>query len=677
MRRNIKSLLAGFAALTVAFAAGQPVYAKPSPEPIEIKTFAGAYLAGRVAESDDDLDSAIAYYKQALAFDPDDQPLQQSLMLALISRGRFSESLPYAEKLKAVPEVERVSRLALAVEAMRTAKYKDAENWLKVALESDLDRLISNLMTAWAKLGDKDAAGSLKLLTELKGPQWYGTFVSYHKALIAEAAGMKDEAEKAYSETMDNVAAGTAAPDAYLRSAEAYTGFLARAGRKNEALAVLDRADAFAANRIQLNILRDKVNKGETIAPMIPTPADGASELLLNLGLALNRGGGEPFVRLYLQLALALNSGNDFALMNLAEVAEQQEDPEGAIDLYKRVPAASPFKRVAEMQLGLNLADLDRKDEAVDHLKKLLDADRKDMRAYLALGGVYGSKEDFRSAAGVYDEAVKHLAFATRTDWNVFYQRGIAYERLKEWPKAEPNFRRALQLFPDQPQVMNYLGYSWVDMNSNLEEGLNLIRKAVDLRPSDGYIVDSLGWAYYRLGRFDEAVTELERAVSLKPDDAVLNDHLGDAYWRVGRQLEATFQWNHARDLKPEPDVLAIVQKKLKEGMPPLEKKAADGTKPVVPEPAPLKKTEAAPPQPVTPQPVAPEAPAVVPEVAPVASEAVPAAYVVQPGQSLWSIAVERLNSGERYREIINLNPQLRNPNQLVPGTKLKLPVKN
>ena len=89
----------------------------------------------------------------------------------------------------------------------------------------------------------------------------------------------------------------------------------------------------------------------------------------------------------------------------------------------------------------------------------------------------------------------------TRANWNIFYQRGIAYERLKQWPKAEPNFRKALELFPDQPQVLNYLGYSWVDMNMNLEEGLDLIRKAVDLRPSDGYIVDSLGWAYYRLGR--------------------------------------------------------------------------------------------------------------------------------------------------------------------------------
>mgnify|MGYP000697501757 CR=1 FL=1 len=402
------------------------------------------------------------------------------------------------------------------------------------------------------------------------------------------------------------------------------------------------------------------------------TPQEGASETLLNLGTALNRGGGEPFVRLYLQLALALTPNNDVALMHLAEVAEQQEDSQGAIDLYRRVPASSPFARIAQMQIGLNLADLDKKDEAVTQLKKLLAADPNDMRAYLALGGVYASKEDFRSAANLYDEAAAKLTNPDRDDWNVFYQRGIAYERLKEWPKAEPNFKKALELFPNQPQVMNYLGYSWVDMNRNLDEGLGLIRKAVDLRPSDGYIVDSLGWAYYRLGRFGEAVTELERAVSLKPDDPVLNDHLGDAYWRAGRRLEATFQWSHARDLKPEPDILASVQKKLAEGMPSLDPKAAGTPKPAAPQPAPVKKTEL----------IVPAAPAIPPQLAPPAKQptaapeikATPASHVVQPGQSLWSIAVERLGNGERYIEIIDLNPQLRNPGRLLPGTELILP---
>jgi tetratricopeptide (TPR) repeat protein len=583
--RNRFLWLASVSALAATFLIGPPALANRAVDPApEIGSFTGAYLAARIAEDDNDMNSAIEYYRRALDFDPDNQELQQSLMTSLISTGRLDEALPLAEKLKSVAEVERFSRVTLAVDAIRKKDYRDAGDWLKLALESDLDRLITGLMSAWTKVGQNQGSEALNDLNVLQGPEWFELFTSYHRGLIAEASGMPDDAAASYQATLDNAASGSAAPETWLRSAEAFAGFLARKGDKTEALAVIDKADEIAAGRLPLMSLREKIEKGEKIPPLIVTPADGASEVLLDLGGALNRGGGEPYVKLYLQLALALKPNSDAVLLQLASVAEQQEDSDGAIELYKKIPEASPLKRAAEMQLGLNLADLKRYDEAIPHLKKLVAADPSDMRAYLSLGGVYASKEDFKSAAETYDQAAEHLKDPTSANWNIFYQRGIAYERLKQWPKAEPNFRKALELFPDQPQVMNYLGYSWVDMNLNLDEALDMIRKAVDLRPSDGYIVDSLGWAYFRLNRFDEAVVELERAVSLKPDDPVLNDHLGDAYWRAGRKLEATFQWAHARDLKPDPDVLLSVQKKLKEGLPPLEGKTALEA-PTAPEP--------------------------------------------------------------------------------------------
>jgi tetratricopeptide (TPR) repeat protein len=663
MRQRRLSWLAGVSALAGLMMAGLPAEARQTAEPVEIGSFTGAYLAARVAEVDNDLDSAIAYYKQALAFDPQNRQLQQSLMLALIAQGRFDESLPYAEKLKAVPDIERFSRVALAVDAFRNKDYAAAETMLKLAVESDLDRLITAVMTAWAKSGAGQSTEALAGLDKVKGPEWYALFKTYHRALIAESAGMTGEAEKAYQAAFDNVSAGGAAPETWIRVAEAYAGFLAQRGDKDKAIEVLDKAEEFSTGRLPLVALREKIEKGQPISRLVAGPADGASEILLNLGAALNRGGGEPFVRLYLQLALALRPDSDIVLLQLAAVAEQQDQAEEAIALYGRIPADSPIKRAAELQLGLNLADLDRHDEAIVHLKALLDANPDDMRAYLALGGVYASKEDYRQAAEVYDRAVARLKEPTNANWNIFYQRGIAYERLKEWPKAEPNFRKALELHPDQPQVMNYLGYSWVDMNMNLEEGLDLIRKAVDLRPSDGYIVDSLGWAYYRLGRFEEAVTELERAVSLKPDDPVLNDHLGDAYWQVGRKLEATFQWSHARDMKPEPDVLASVQQKLTAGLPPVEGKTAQDA-PVKPAPVEAKPAPAVDPEKKS------EAPAPVETLA-----ATPAAYKVLPGQSLWSIADDVLGNGGRYIEILNLNPQLQgDPGRLVPGQELVLP---
>ncbi|MER8630099.1 tetratricopeptide repeat protein [Mesorhizobium opportunistum] len=567
-----------------------PAYAKQSTEPVKISSFSGAYLAARIAEGDNDLDSAIAYYKQALAFNPSDTALQQSLMLSLIAQGRFDESLVYADKLKEVPDVERFSRLALAVDSFHKKDFTKAQYWLKLSLESDLDRLISGVMSGWAEQGAGQPADAMAAIDKLQGPDWFGLFKSFHRALIADASNMPEKAEAIYAATMQDTAAGGAAPETWMRNAQAYASFLARKGDKDKAVSVLDQAEAFSPGKLEIVTLRDKIAKGDKIAPFVSGPSDGASEILLDLATALNRGGGEPFVRLYLQYALALRPDSDAALVQLAAVAEQLKDGEGAIALYRRIPDSSPLKQLSDLQLGLNLADLDRHDEAITHLKAFIDAHPNDMRAYLALGGVYSSKEDFRSAANIYDKAVDALKTPTAANWNIFYQRGIAYERLKEWPKAEPNFRKALELQPDQPQVLNYLGYSWVDMNTNLKEGLAMIQKAVDLRPSDGYIVDSLGWAYFRLGRFDDAVREMERAVSLKPEDPVLNDHLGDAYWRVGRKLEATFQWNQARDLKPDPDVLATLQQKLMKGLPPIESNTAQETPKVKPEPVPAPK---------------------------------------------------------------------------------------
>ena len=564
MRKSRAAWLLALAALAVA----SPANAKTTEAPLAIDNFSGAYLAARVAEVDNDLGSAIAYYAKALEYDQSNETLQQSLLLALISEGRFDEALPHADKLKTVPEVERFSRVALAVDAFRKKDFAAAETWLKLALESDLDRLITSLMTAWAKAGSGETTDALKQLEDLQGPEWYGLFAQFHRALIAEEVGQNAKAEAAFDQAQKNMSAASAAPETWLRAAEAHAGFLSRRGEKEKALAILDEADAFSAGRLPLINLRQKIVAEVPVERLVEGPVEGAAEVLLDLGAALNRGGGEQFVRLYLQLALVLKPDSDVVLLQLASVAEQQGRAEEAIALYGRIPEKSPFRRASELQLGLNLADLDRKDEAIAQLKRLLEASPDDMRAYLALGGVYASTENYRAAADLYDQAVARRPIPTREDWNLFYQRGIARERLKEWPKAEPDFRKALELFPNQPQVMNYLGYSWVDMNMNLEEGLSLIREAAELRPSDGYIIDSLGWAYYRLGRFDDAVRELERAVSLKPDDPVLNDHLGDAYWRAGRKLEATFQWSHARDMKPEPEVLTAVMKKLAEGLP-------------------------------------------------------------------------------------------------------------
>lgn len=619
---------------------------------ISIRSFSGAFLAARTAEFDSDLDGSVKFYRKALSFDPANQQLQRSLMLALISNEMFDEALPLAEKLKTVPEVERFSRLALAIDSFRQKKFEDSEYWLQLALESDLDRLITGVMTAWAKHGQGQTEDAFAQLKKLDGPEWFGLFKDYHRALIAEQAGMDEVARAAFAATVANRSGGRSAPNTYWRAVSAQALFLARQGDREAAAEAVRNGESFAPSRQGLKALESEIIAGQATKPLISDAGDGAAEILLNIGAALNRGGGEAFVRLYLQYARALRPESSGILVQLGQLAEQQGRSEEAIQFYSRVPDNSPMKRLAEMQLGLNLADVDKHEDAIRHLSALVDTDADDMRAYLSLGGVHASRKDYAAAAEVYDRAVARLPEPGPEHWNIFYQRGIAYERLKEWAKAEPNFHKALELRPDQPQVLNYLGYSWVDMNMNLKEGLEMIARAVALRPNDGYIVDSLGWAYYRLGKFDDAVRELEKAVSLKPDDPILNDHLGDAYWRAGKKLQAVFQWNHARDMKPELDVLAVVERKLAEGLPPLEpkEKVAMAQRVVIDD-------------------------STASDASGDGNGARPANYLVKSGQSLWDIAAEVLGDGQRFEEILKLNPELADdPDRIFPGQELLLP---
>jgi Flp pilus assembly protein TadD len=241
--------------------------------------------------------------------------------------------------------------------------------------------------------------------------------------------------------------------------------------------------------------------------------------------------------------------------------------PHLAVETYERIPANAPLKRNAEIQRALNLEVLQRHDDATKALKDLVAKDPTDQEAIVALGNVQRARKEYKEAAETYTKALDLIKEPSKQNWSLYYFRGISYERSKDWPKAEKDLEKALQLNPDQPQVLNYLGYSWVDQGINLEKGIKMIRHAVELRPNDGYIVDSLGWAQYRLGNYQEASDALERAIELKPQDPVINDHLGDVYWKVGRQLEAHFQWRHARDAKPEPDDLARIEDKLKNGL--------------------------------------------------------------------------------------------------------------
>jgi len=310
------------------------------------------------------------------------------------------------------------------------------------------------------------------------------------------------------------------------------------------------------------------LNAGKKLPLVVDNPQAGAAEVLYGLGAALGRRGGEDLGLIYLQLALYLVPSHPLALLSLGDLYESLKKPELANKIYERVPPSSPLQRNAQIQLAMNLDTLERTDEAKALLEKLIAANPGDLEAIMALGNVLRGRKQFAECAEVYSKGIDTITKDEKSNWVIYYFRGICYERAKQWPKSEADLKKALELFPDQPHVLNYLGYSWIDQGVHLDDGMSMIKRAVEQRADDGYIVDSLGWAYYRLGNYDEAVKQLERAVELKPEDPTINDHLGDGYWRVGRVLEARFQWSHARDLKPEPEDLVKIETKLKSGLP-------------------------------------------------------------------------------------------------------------
>lgn len=550
-------LAAGLAAFPASAERGPKDQLRPAD------SLAGAFLAAETARAENDFDAAVTYYTEALRYDPDNTALQQELLLALITNGEFDEALPIAEKLKKDPQIERVSRVVLGIEAIRSRRYLLADSALILTFESDLERLLTGVMRSWAKLGAGEPDNALKTVDSLEGPDWFGLFTAYHGALIAAAAGREDEAIERFRFGMDNTAGGSASPQTYIRMAEAFSGLLAREGEMEEARSVLGRAlDIAPANPALLALAPEDADISRK-ALRVADPASGAAEILFNVGTAINRDGAESFAALYLEMARVLAPDNAQIYFELGGISERLGLTERAISYYEQIPAESSYGRIAQLQKGLNLADIDRNEEAKEILAAAVETDPDEYRGYLALGGVYASLKEYEDAAALYERAIAHIDTSDSTFWPLYYRMGIAYERIKQWDKAEAAFKHALELSPDQPDVLNYLGYSWIDMNINLDEGLEMIRKAVERRPRDGYIVDSLGWVYYRLGRFEEAVTELEKATDLRPRDAIINDHLGDAYWRVGRKLEATYQWEQALGMEIEPADAARIESKL------------------------------------------------------------------------------------------------------------------
>lgn len=521
----------------------------------------GSYLAARHAAGLRDNKTAAEYYRDALKLDPDDETILERAFLLEVSAGKIDAATDLAQRILKVDQKHQLARLVLAVQAIRARQYPTARRHLSQSdAKGPVAELTNGFLTAWALQGQGDVKQALDVLSKLEGAEWFKIYRAYHAALIADLAGQKDIAAAHFKEahSLDSGA---------LRIMDAYGRFLIRSGDKEGARELLSTFDKVAPAHPLAQALQADLDAGRLPDPAVSSTQAGAAEGLYSIGAALGRERGEDLAIVYLQLALHLDPNGAYPLIALADIYDSQQRHEMAAELYGRVPETSPLKASAEIQRAISLNALERTDDAIAVLEELIKREPGDSEAVIALGNIQRQAKNFADAARVYSQAIAQLATPEQRHWSLFYFRGISYERSKEWPKAEADFKKALDLYPDQPLVLNYLGYSWVDQGIHLNDAMKMIEKAVQLRPNDGYIVDSLGWAYYKLGDYESAVRELERAVELKPEDPVINDHLGDAYWHVGRKLEARFQWSHAQDLKPEPEELSKIQAKLENGL--------------------------------------------------------------------------------------------------------------
>ena len=567
--KGLPAVIVG-AVLTLGWPMAAAAQGNPPPvrsgEPLEpAESLEGNYLAAIVAGASRDLGAASTFLREAIKADPKNSELLERAFVAFLADGAMPDAFRAAERLLQRDSTNGLAQLVLGVRALKLKTYQTARNHLHRGGRGRSADITATLLSAWSQLGSGSTTRAVETVERLRGEASYDLFRDYHAALILDAAGRRGEAERRLRSAYES-------EKTTLRLVELWSGLQARAGDFEGAGKTLSDFDRLLPNHPIIRAALVQVEARKAPRRSISTPQQGAAEVLYGLASAGNRQGDEAAALLYLRMALYLDPEHELAIVTLGDILERARQLDDAVRVYETMPASSPLHPNAEIQAGIALEQLGRGKEAVKHLTGLIDTRPDDVDALSALGNVYRSRKMFKEAAEVYDRAIAKLASPGRANWDLFYFRGIARERTKRWEEAETDLRKALELMPEplgreRALVLNYLGYSLVDQHLKLDEALGMLRRAVELRPRDGYIIDSLGWAFYRLGRYEEAARELERAVELRPSDPVINDHLGDVYWRIGRRLEARFQWNAARDLEPEPEDLEKIKRKIEKGL--------------------------------------------------------------------------------------------------------------
>jgi tetratricopeptide (TPR) repeat protein len=526
----------------------------------------GSYLAGRFAQMRGDAKQSIDFYRRVLKDDPNNLDVERRLLSLLVSEGRIDEALPMAKKLADLPldpdeDDGNLASLTIAVSDVKAGRFAAAETRLAAFPKSGLSTIEGPLFKAWTQAGQKKYDEAIKSLAIESGNDGFTVLFGAHAAAINELAGRAEAAEKGYLQSVEGRQRSN------LRLTQLLGNFYERTNRAADARKLYDQYMSDNPGSTMLSVPYKRLESKTAPKPEIGNAADGLAEALFSLAGSVQQQSGFQAI-IFARLATHIRSDFSIAKLLIAEILEGDKRHEEAVGVYRTVLSDPNYSWAARLRIADQFDALEKPDDAIKELKQMSHDEPKRYDALVRMGDILRRHKRFEEATKAYSEAKGRIPTLGKEHWPMLYASGIAFERTKQWDKAEADFLKALEFDPEQPYVLNYLGYSWVEMGKNLDKARGMIELAVKKRPRDGYIIDSLGWVLYRLGDMDGAVRNLERAVSLRPEDPTINDHLGDIYWKVNRKDEARFQWKRALSLDPEKEEIPKIQKKLENGLP-------------------------------------------------------------------------------------------------------------
>lgn len=520
---------------------------------------AGSYLAARQAERTNDFQAAARYYAQSILRDSANPALLEQTIAANLALGTPDRAVPVARRLIGLGQNSQVAQMVLTAEDALKGRFDQIASDLSAG--QGIGPLVDGLARGWALLGAGQTTAALETFDEIANTDGLAAFATHHKALALGVIGR----HKAALALLQSGAAGST--QRTRGSVIAQAELLSQLGRNPEALSLLGAVFGSQPDP-EIASLTAQLQADDVLAfNSCRTVQDGIAEVFYTVGEALRGEAPDSYALFYARVSEYLRADYTPALLLTAGLLEDLQKYDLAAAAYQRVPEESPAHLTAELGRSSVLRSSDKLEAAIDVLKALAETYPRHPQVQITLGDTYRQAKKYALAVGAYDAAFDLMPEANGGQWFVYYARGISHERLDHWPMAEADFRTALRLNPNQPQVMNYLGYSMVEKGINLPEALDLIKRAVAARPDNGYIVDSLGWVLFRLGRYQEAVPHMEKAAELMAVDPIVNDHLGDVYWAVGRRTEARFQWHRALSFEPEPDEVERIRRKLAVGL--------------------------------------------------------------------------------------------------------------